>query len=191
MDLRNARHDRTHDKLLDAAVRVLQRGELLTFASVATQARVPERTVYRHFTNRERLRKEAWGRVLAKFGNQPPPSTFEEYGVHVGRSFDAFSRAPELVRAILRSPEIQAMRRTDEDERRRGLRRLARVGRAGADVPIEDAAALLRVLHSAPAWELLTQWGLTARRAAAVVEFGAARILGVPPRRPTRRRPSR
>ena len=53
--LSEARSELVRGRVLEGVAALLERGEALTFAAVASAAGIPERTVYRHFPTREAL----------------------------------------------------------------------------------------------------------------------------------------
>lgn len=170
----------THERILLGAVDVLRSGDSLTFARVATAAALPQRTVYRHFATAEDLERGAWQRVLAQFASDRHPEAFGEFAEHVREAFGRFSSDSGLVRAILRSREVGRLRKSDNAPRQAALRKL--VDSEARDCNEEERArlaAVLRVLCSAPAWELLTDLvGLEAGEAASAVIYASQRMLG-------------
>lgn len=178
--LRRAQLDLTRERILTGTERVLRAGEALTFARVAQAADLPERTVYRHFETREVLEEAAWRRVLARFANDRHPATLDEYCAHVREAFERFAADAELVRAILHSREVLALRRISDAARQEAL--IAVVTSELPNAPPRERrrlAATLRVLYSAPTWELLVDAeGLDARGAAETVALAARRLLG-------------
>jgi AcrR family transcriptional regulator len=192
--IRDEQRDRTRERILEGAETVLRRGEALTFTRVAEAAEAPERTVYRHFETREALEAAIWGRVLERFANRELPSDVAAYAANVDEAFARFSTDPGLVRAILHSREVMHLRQIDDAPRRAALERCVR--KARPDVSLSDArraAAALRVLNSAPAWELLTDlWKLDAGEAAEVVKLAVRSLLdGLPASAPKPRKGTR
>ena len=177
--LRASQRDLTTDRILQGAETVLRAGQSLTFASVALAAELPERTVYRHFETRELLVQAAWRRVLSRFANDAVPHSVPEYLSQTAEAFQRFSGDPSLVRAVLHSREVVELREIDDSARRAALERC--VASACPKLPRRDcrkAAAVLRVLHSAPAWELLTDlWGFDALEASQAVELAVRSML--------------
>jgi AcrR family transcriptional regulator len=179
MSLRADQVELTRRRLLGGAVAVLRRGGELSFSRVAKAARLPERTAYRHFKTAEGLERAVWHFVLARFANDRHPESFAAYSEHVAAAFARFSADAGLVRAILHSRQGLRLRRVDDDARCAALRRIVETT-AGAASARERAqlSAVLRVLYSAPAWEILTELtGLSAAEAADAVTFAAQRML--------------
>lgn len=178
--VRAAQVNLTRERILAGALSVLRQSEALTFARVASAAGLPDRTVYRHFPTAEQLEQEAWRRVLAQFANDRHPETLEAFNEHVREAFERFSADSGLVHAVLHSREVGRMRKRDDGPRRAALRKVVNA----AAIDCDDAgrarlAAVLRVLYSAPAWELLTDLaGFDASEAAAAVSYAAQRMLG-------------
>ena len=143
--------------------------------------------MYRHFETREALEEAAWRKVLARFANDRHPATLDEYCAHVREAFTRFGEDPELVRAILHSRQVLSLRRTSDAARRDALLAVVAAERPGAR-PRErrSLAATLRVLYSAPTWELLVDGGEDAKGAADIVERAARQLLR--PSRPAPRR---
>lgn len=190
MNARAASTERTHERILAAALDVLRAGESLTFALVAQAAGLPERTVYRHFPTREALVAASWDRVLARFANDRHPRTLAAYEEHVRDAFERFGSDPALVHAILRSREVSSLRRHSDPARMEALDAL--VAAELPDAPPTERgrlAAALRTLYSAPAWELLVGAGLDAVGAAETVALVARRLLRPSPLPPARSEP--
>jgi hypothetical protein len=93
--------------------------------------------------------------------------------------FARFSADATLVRAILHSPDGVRLRKADDAPGNTALERCVR--EAAPELPARDrrrVAAVLRVLDSAPTWELLTELcGLDATEAAASVELATEALV--------------
>ena len=59
--LRASQTAATRERIVEACVALMHRGADLTYASVAAEAGVQERTVYRHFPKKQDLRGRAVG----------------------------------------------------------------------------------------------------------------------------------
>lgn len=173
--IRDARQDVVRDRVLAGVAGLLHDGEDLTFAAVARAAGVPERTVYRHFPNRQALMAAvyAWTNRQVGFSGSPP-TTAGEMTAMVRRVFPGFDTVAPVIDELL----------AGEDGRRA---RLAALGerRAAADAVVADArpdldaerrrqvAAVVQVLGTAPVWQALRdfwEWdGATAADAVATV----------------------
>src|SRR5689334_15135305 len=95
-DLREAHKDLTRTRILEAAIGLLQEGELeaITVAGVAARAGVTERTIYRHFVSREELLAAIWPRLQSLTGSPGFPTTALAAATQPTRLFPGFDRHP-------------------------------------------------------------------------------------------------
>jgi AcrR family transcriptional regulator len=179
---RRARRQQTLlEQIGDAAIGVIQRHgvEGLTFAAVAAEADLPERTLYRHAANRVRLLEIVWDRLNLHLGMPALPATAEGLRDLPKETFPGFDRFEALIRAALHTEGGRSLR----------LHNAAKRAASFADalqpvtsiLPDEDADALvagIQLLNSAAAWEFLRDYrGLEGQRAGAVASKLMAWLL--------------
>ena len=113
--LRAAQKDATRQRILDAAGQLLgDRGlEEFSFASIAKEAGVRERTVYRHFRTKTALIESLcdWYRKRVHYGDYA--HTEAELLAKPTQTFPAFEQNERLARALWSSPQGRAFRLSD------------------------------------------------------------------------------
>lgn len=167
--LRAKQKDDTRQMLLAAAGRVVTAAGLegLSFAALAKEAGVQERTAYRHFPNKDVLLSALWewvnrqadipgfARTQAELLSMPPVA------------YAGFDRQEGLMRALLSSPQGREFRLRVNGERQETLR-----GVLSDLLPHLSAAegrnllATVQLLYSATAWMTMKDyWGLDGKAA--------------------------
>ena len=118
--LQDVRAAVVRDRVMEGVARLLAAGDDLTFAKVAAEAAVPERTVYRHFPTREALLAGvyAWANQRIGFDGQEPTSSVEATAL-VRRVFPGFDEIAPVIRELLIAPEARPARLSSAAERRR------------------------------------------------------------------------
>jgi AcrR family transcriptional regulator len=174
--LREARARETRERVLNAVVALLGRGEALDVPAIAVEAGVAVPTVYRHFPNREVLMDAAREHISGLLGLPPYPRTAEELVRRVPERIALYVRKSTVVRAAAGSPELQA----SLARRRRPL--LAdTLGPATAHLPPEDARAaqaLVSHLSDARTWIVLTdEWELDSETASRAMAWATAALV--------------
>jgi AcrR family transcriptional regulator len=167
--LRTEQKEATRQRILDAAGRLLEdRGlEEFSFAGIAKQARVQERTVYRHFPTKnalieslcdwfqKRVHYEAFARTEADLLAKPQ------------QIFPGFEENERLARALWSSPQGRAFRMSNVEERKAGIR--AAIAGAVQGLPPRQAkwiAAAIHALLSSATWQSMKDyWGLSGEEA--------------------------
>lgn len=86
----------TRDRLLSAAEALLRRGEHCTMRSVAAEAGVGERTIYRYFESRDVLERELLD-VLASKAHVPLPDAASDLPEYVSQLFEMFEKNSDLI----------------------------------------------------------------------------------------------
>ena len=165
---------------MSACVALMQRGADLTYASVAAQAEVQERTVYRHFPKKEDLEAALWDWIVQRLTHADFAARDEEQLVAAMReSFAGFDADAPLIQAMLHSPQGLDVRRRQQPIRRAMFEACVDSAVPGAPPPVrERAAAVLQVLYSAASWDLLRSfWDIDATEAADVIELGIHSFL--------------
>jgi len=170
----------TRERIVEACVALMHRGADLTYASVAAQAEVQERTVYRHFPKKEDLQAALWDWIIQHLTHADLAARNEEQLVAAMReSFAGFDADAPLIQAMLHSPQGLDVRRRQQPMRRSMFEACIDSAVPGAPPPVRDrAAAVLQVLYSAASWDLLRSfWDIDATEAADVIELGIRSFL--------------
>jgi AcrR family transcriptional regulator len=177
-----ARHkSATADLILQAVGRCLQDGALqdLTFARVAAEANVAERTLYRHFPTKEAL-LDAWWRLHQKsIGQGPYPETAAELLAAARTVFPKFDEQALLMRGSLLSPQGRAISMNANAERKKAFRRAIRDGAGDLPEPeLTRLCAVVQTLYSANTWLGMRDfWDLSGEESGAVVSDAIAVLL--------------
>src|SRR5262245_52762268 len=155
--LRSRQKEQTRDLILNAVDAILRRGSVseVTFAAVARQADITERTIYRHFTTREDLLNAAWRRALRAFirGQTAQVETLDQILELTRAAYENFDANEGIVRAIVSAPEGLEVRKRPAEIRLEMLRKA--YAHLLDDVPEADAKAVLIATHalsSASVW---------------------------------------
>src|SRR5688572_3281127 len=94
----------------------------LSLATVAREAGITERTVYRHFATREQLLEATWTAVNEAIGIKEFPRTAEELIERPKKLFPAFDQRGEAIRAMLASPQGRELRLRVNEQRQAAIR---------------------------------------------------------------------
>jgi AcrR family transcriptional regulator len=145
-------HERTRRDFVDAAMRVMERGEEPTMRAVAAEAGAGERTIYRYFESRDVLHEALLEHLAPRLG-VPLCDSVEGLDRYIGDLFDVFDRNRALTVATVTSPWSQPdLART----RTTNLRALtALLAAAFPHVSADDLAAAtasLRTVVSGAGW---------------------------------------
>jgi AcrR family transcriptional regulator len=181
--LRDARTDLLRERVLDATCDLIRVGDEVTFAKVATAADVPERTVYRHFPNRQALISALFAHVNQRigFGGQLP-TTQVQMTAMVQQVFPGFDMVAPIVDELLSSPEGRRARLESIEQRRTAARAVVADARPDLDNDAaRDIAAVVQVLGSAAVWRALRDfWDLDGAQAATAVTTAIDALLTTP-----------
>jgi len=164
--LRQQQKEATRQRILDAAGRLMaNRGlEDLSFAAIAKEAGVKDRTVYRHFPNKSLLLEGLWGWYQRRINYGPIAETEQDLVQKPLRTFAGFEENEELTRALWSSPQGREFRLSNVEERKAGIKKA--VADATRGLPSRQAkwvAAVIHVLYSGAAWSTMKDyWGLSA-----------------------------
>jgi AcrR family transcriptional regulator len=167
-----ARAELVRARVLDGVALVLDAGDELTFARVARAAGVPERTVYRHFPNRDALMAALfhWTNERVGFAGDAP-TTGAAMTTMVQRVFPGFDSVRPVIEELLRTPEGRRARLAALAERRAAAE--AVVADRAPHIDLErrhQLAAVIQILGTATTWQALHDfWGLDGDAAAAAV----------------------
>ena len=173
--LRASQAAATRERIVAACVALMRRGADLTYASVAAEAGVQERTVYRHFPKKEDLEAVLWDWIVQRLTHADFAARDQEELVAAMReSFAGFGADAPLIQAMLHSPQGLQVRRGQQPMRRAMFEACIDSAVPGVPPPVRDrAAAVLQVLYSAASWDLLRSlWDMDAAEAAEVIELG-------------------
>jgi AcrR family transcriptional regulator len=163
--LRREQKEATRQRILDAAGRLMaDRGlEDLSFAAIAKEAGVKERTLYRHFVNKGVLLEALWGWYQRRINYGPIAETEEELLQKPLRMFVGFDENEKLTRALWSSPQGREFRLSNVEKRKAGIKKA--VADATRRLPSRQAkwlAAVIHVLYSGAAWSTMKDyWGLS------------------------------
>jgi AcrR family transcriptional regulator len=178
--LRASQAAATRDRIVQACVALMRRGADLTYASVAAEADVQERTVYRHFPKKEDLEAALWDWIVQRLTRADFAARDQEQLVAAMReSFAGFDAGAPLIQAMLRSPQGLDVRRRQQPARRAMFQACVDSAVPGAPPQVRDrTAAVLQVLYSAASWDLLRSfWEMDAAEAADAIELGIRSLL--------------
>src|SRR5579862_8754268 len=113
--LRASQAAATRDRIVAACLALMRQGGDLTYASVAAEAGVQERTAYRHFPKKEDLEAAVWDWIVQHLTHADFAARDEEQLVAAMReSFAGFDAGAPLIQAMLRSPEGLNVRRRQQ-----------------------------------------------------------------------------
>lgn len=161
--LRSRQKEQTRDLILNAVDAILRRANVaeVTFAGVAREADVTERTIYRHFPTREDLLNAAWRRALRAFirGQTQQVETLDQILELTRAAYENFDANEGIVRAIISAPEGVEVRKRPAEIRLDMLRKAYANILSG--VPEADAKAVLLATHalsSASVWSHLRDY---------------------------------
>jgi AcrR family transcriptional regulator len=178
--LRESQAAATRDRIIQSCVALMQRGADLTYAAVAAEAQVQERTVYRYFAKKEDLEAALWDWIVEHLTHADFSGKSEDQLIAAMRgAFAGFDAGAPLIQAMLHSPQGLEVRRRQQPARRAMFESC--VDRTVPDAPSqvrERAAAVLQVLYSAASWDLLKSfWDMDGAEAAGVIELGIHSFL--------------
>lgn len=183
------------EAILDAVERRLLVAGLdeLTFAQIAAEAGVSERTVYRHFPTRQALLEAFWLMVQKTLGLAESMRSWRDFLFTRPAAFEEMDRREPMMRAVLSSRQAREARAGLHRDRQAGIRKV--VAEKTGDLPEPDftnLCALVHVLGSAPTWQALKDsWGIdgadAGRLAAQAITdlVDAAIRRAAPPQSPT------
>jgi AcrR family transcriptional regulator len=143
---------RTRLDVLEAAVALLAQGEEPTLRATAAAAGIGERTIYRHFTNREGFEAELDAHLGTRLG-VPLCASADELGPYVVELFSRFEANPELVTAMVTSRWSQPHLAQSRSANLEALTDLLRRAHPGTpDDEVVAGAASLRTVLSGGGW---------------------------------------
>jgi AcrR family transcriptional regulator len=154
----------TRQRILDAAGKLMEdRGlEEFSFAAIAKEAGVKERTVYRHFPSKNVLIESlcAWFQQRVHYGDFA--RTEAELLVKPLQIFPGYDENERLARALWSSPQGREFRLSNVEERKNGIKDA--ISAAVRGLPPRQStwmAAVVHVLLSSATWQTMKDyWGL-------------------------------
>jgi AcrR family transcriptional regulator len=179
--LRDEQQDQTRRRILEAAAELMSDPlqPELTFAAVGKQARVSERTVYRHFPTKEELLAEFWAWVNAQLGMAEYPESIGRLLAVLPAVYRGFDERAGLIRAHLASPAGREMRQRVAPLRRGIFAKM--VDEAAPGLPPKArrrACGILQLLFSPRAWDSLAEnWGMQGQESAEACAWAIRTIL--------------
>ena len=178
---RARQRDATTDLILEAVGRCLEDVELsdLTFTQVARAAGLGERTIYRHFPNKEALLDGWWRAHKARIGQEAFPDTLAALVQFPLRAFPAFDEEAEIIKGTILSPQGRAMTLARNDARQAAIRKA--VSAEISDLSEEkllEICAIVQLLQSATAWLTMRDyWGLSGTQSGQAASRAIAAII--------------
>lgn len=169
----------TADRVLAGLAAMLAKETEFSFTRLAAEAGVPERTLYRHFADKEALFTAFWGWVNAGIEMPARPATPDEVVEHIPALYAAFDRDEALVRAMLHNPYGRAVRIDQAAARREKFRlALAEVLAGLTEQEQLNLMAAVTVLCSAQGWESIKDnWGLSGAAAAQAAQWAVRTLI--------------
>lgn len=181
--VREAQHALLRRRVLEAVCGLIEDGDDVTFTKVAAAAGVPERTVYRHFANRQALIGALFDYVNERIGfDGQHPTTRADMTAMVGRVFPGFDSVAPVIDELLTSPEGRVARLDALVDRRAAALAIVADARPDLDrTAARNVAAVVQVLGSAAVWRALRDfWDLDGAQAAAAVAMAIDTLLAEP-----------
>ncbi|BCW90559.1 hypothetical protein sos41_37310 [Alphaproteobacteria bacterium SO-S41] len=173
--LREAQKEETRKRILDAAAALIETVSPagLSFAAIAKQAGVQERTVYRHFPTKDLLLEALWAWMDPRIGIKSFPQSEEELVAFPARVFPAFDDNEQLMRAFWSSPQGREFRLGMNEKRKAAI--CKSVSAATEEMDPREAAwltAAVQLLYSGAAWMTMKDyWGFSGDEAGKASSF--------------------
>ena len=179
--LRAEQKEATRQRILDAAGRLMEdRGlEEFSFASIAKEAGVKERTVYRHFPTKTALIESLceWFQKRIQYGDFA--HTEAELLAKPQQIFPGFAANERLARALWSSAQGRAFRLSNVEERKDGIK--AAIADAVRGLPPRQTrwvAAAIHALLSSATWQSMKDyWNLSGEEAGKASSMAMELIL--------------
>jgi AcrR family transcriptional regulator len=179
--LRARQADETRMAILAALERCLHRSDAseVSIELVAQEAGVERRTVFRHFDSRDAMFDAFWSWFNTRLALTLAPEGPAELAQAPREAFARFDDTDGVIRAGLHSPSGRAMRARSTPARRAAFdRALAPVLVGRPEAEQRRVTALAHLLYSAPAWEVMKDYGgLTGSEAGEAASWALALIL--------------
>ena len=182
LPLRERRKEETRQIIINSMIDCLDRHGLegLTYACIAAQAGVTERTVYRYFPTRDDLLRGLWEWLSTRGGPQiGMPKSEAALTDNLKPLFTGFDSVASLMRAVMLSSWGGDLRSSMRERRVEAF--TATTADAATGLPPADkrkAAAIIQLLHSGYAWlEMHQSWGLDGNEAAEASAWAIRTLL--------------
>jgi AcrR family transcriptional regulator len=170
----------TQQRVLQAVAELLRHShEEVTFEAVARESGVPQRTLYRHFPNKEALFSAFWRWLNEQIETPTLPTSPEEVVSQIPALFAAFDRDEALVRAMLHHPSGRAVRLAHAEARRHKFAQALReITERLTEDPAQRLLASVTVLCSASGWETMRDnWDLSGIAAAEAAQWAVQALI--------------
>lgn len=179
--LRSRQTELARTGIVRAFVRHLEAGDAddLAMATLADEAGVSRRTLYRYFPSRDDLLDAARTWIREELLQLPIEIGSEGIAASFREATTKLQRHPRLARALLRTETGRAVRGAYRDERVQAIRRAVRAEAPDASRrELEHGAAVLAYLCSSNAWTTIQdESGLDAASARAAVEWAIETLV--------------
>lgn len=178
LSLRQEQAQAARERIVEAAVAVIEAGQEPTMRSVAKKAGVSERTMYRYFPARDDL-FGALTPILAARASAPMAESVEGLEDYAEALFSAFAAAPQLIKALGAAPWATPVFRQTRSQHLRALESI--LGDAFPDVPRttrRNAAAALRVALSGSGWIHLCDLGFSLQQSIDHAQWLIRTVIG-------------
>jgi AcrR family transcriptional regulator len=177
--LRERHKASTIETILAAVSRCLRDTALvdLTYARLAAEANVGERTIYRYFPTKQGLLEHWWKYFQKSIGQGPYPETAADLIAAPRTVYPQFDRQAELIRGTILSEQGRQIVQQTNPARRDAFRRavLDGVGKL-PEAELTRLCAQVQVLYSAAAWMTMHDvWELSGEESG----LAAAEAIGV------------
>jgi AcrR family transcriptional regulator len=180
-ELRAEQQDQTRLRILEAAAELMgdPTQPELTFAAIGKQARISDRTVYRHFPTKEDLLEAFWSYVNAQLGMAEYPESAEQLLKVMPSVYEGFDAQAGLIRAHLASPAGREMRQRIAPVRRELFQRMLESYTAGLPAKSRRRVyAIVQLLFSPRAWDSLVEnWDMDGSEAAEACSWAIRTLL--------------
>jgi AcrR family transcriptional regulator len=179
--LRARQAEATREAILVALERCLERSDTseVSIEAVAQEAGVERRTVFRHFESREAMFDAFWTWFNARLDLRLAPTNPSELTQAPRATFARFDDTEGVIRAGLHSASGRAMRARSTPARRDAFRHaLAPALEGCSEAERRRITGLAHLLYSAPAWEVMKNFGgLTGLEAGEAASWALELIL--------------
>jgi len=195
--LREAQKATTRQAIVEAAGSLLAKGDMdaLSFAAIAREAGVKERTVYRHFPSKAALLAGIGEWYMPLIRARGVVTNEQELIAEATHTFPERDKHEHIVRAVWSTPGGREFRLDKLEDRKAGAK--AAVADAVKGLPPRQAqwvAAICHVLMTGGTWQTLKDyWGFTGDESGRAVSMAIELILnaaraGLPPADKMKRR---
>ena len=170
----------TQGRILRGLAALLRRSsDEVTFELVAAESGVPQRTLYRHFANKEVLFVAFWRWLNLSIEVPERPTDPDQLVAHIPALFAAFDRDEPLVRAMLHSPHGRSIRLAHAEARRDKFDAALRpVTMSLGETQKQRLLAAVTALCSASGWETMKDnWGLSGPAAANAAQWAVQALI--------------